>query len=596
MTTRLAYIIYLLFTIGCLDAQQMRCPINRWAVSNRGAVYIDDIGNKAIYGNFTNFASSEYVNDGNLYLFGNLENRGFIGDGEGSEHIMHCDTAETQLLGSGTTEFNKLFVNNRFGVNLETDMRIKTSLTFQDGIIRTNRTIAAHRVTFRVGSSYQAANDQRHINGTVRKQGSGPFTFPTGDGDHMARVGVVGENNFDLFVATYYSQNLDSSVWARPGNFLVTNKAFNVFKVQDKEFWTLTGGQSTRITLHWNRYSDVARLTSNFRDIIVVGWDGTKWVNLGQTSVQEAFGSGSVSSNRVIPNNYKAFTLGVADTDGDLYVDSRDPAPLDPCIPDPQSEACLTRMCLALDISVYLEGPMTQIGNANKDQMQQRLYNFGYLPGMKPKTVFGVATKSGHPYGGVPWIYDGREGQNINEFQPANSDNRYIDEVIDWVMVSLRTSIDASTTVCRKPALLTNSGKVVFTEFFACCDLMNTNYYIVVEHRNHLPIMTPQPVSVVNGVLSFDFRANQSYVRLLGSGQKLVAPGVYAMYAGNGDQHLALESPKDINANDIAFWNADNGKHSGYYFQDYDLNGDVNVQDKTLWLINNGIFSDVDIR
>ena len=96
-------------------------------------------------------------------------------------------------------------------------------------------------------------------------------------------------------------------------------------------------------------------------------------------------------------------------------------------------------------------------------------------------------------------------------------------------------------------------------------------YYIVIEHRNHLPVMTPTPMPVVDGVASFDFRANQSYVRLLGSGQKEVKPGVFAMYAGNGDQMTAPESPKDINSNDVSLWAMDNGKHSGYYFQDYDL-------------------------
>ncbi|MFT4566342.1 MAG: hypothetical protein ACI9FN_001297, partial [Saprospiraceae bacterium] len=31
-----------------------------------------------------------------------------------------------------------------------------------------------------------------------------------------------------------------------------------------------------------------------------------------------------------------------------------------------------------------------------------------------------------------------------------------------------------------------------------------------------------------------------------------------------------------------------------YYFQDYDLSGDVNVHDQALWLQNNGTFTDVE--
>ena len=117
---------------------------------------------------------------------------------------------------------------------------------------------------------------------------------------------------------------------------------------------------------------------------------------------------------------------------------------------------------------------------------------------------------------------------------------------------------------------------------------------MVIEHRNHLPVMTPQAVPVVDGILNFDFRANQSYTRLFGNGQKEVKRGTYAMYAGNGDQVLAFESPKDINSNDVSLWAMDNGFHSGYYLQDYNLSGDVNVHDKAIWLTNNGVFTDVE--
>jgi len=66
------------------------------------------------------------------------------------------------------------------------------------------------------------------------------------------------------------------------------------------------------------------------------------------------------------------------------------------------------------------------------------------------------------------------------------------------------------------------------------------------------------------------------------------------MFAGNGDQVTTSSSIKDINANDLSLWSIENGAHSGYYLHDYDLNGDVNVHDKAIWLTNNGVFTDVD--
>ena len=45
--------------------------------------------------------------------------------------------------------------------------------------------------------------------------------------------------------------------------------------------------------------------------------------------------------------------------------------------------------------------------------------------------------------------------------------------------------------------------------------------------------------------------------------------------------------------NDLNNWFEKNGLNSAYMNADYDLNGDVNVQDQIIWLLNNGVFSDV---
>ena len=66
------------------------------------------------------------------------------------------------------------------------------------------------------------------------------------------------------------------------------------------------------------------------------------------------------------------------------------------------------------------------------------------------------------------------------------------------------------------------------------------------------------------------------------------------MFAGNGDQQSALEDAIDINSNDLRAWLMDDGLNSSYFLRDHDLNGDVNVQDKSLFLENNGLFSEVD--
>lgn len=588
------YVLTLLFLVLPKSTVLLgQCPNNQWDVANIGSAYVESLGNKAIYGNFTNKLDAQYVNDGKLYFFGDITNEGHLGDGFGYEFIKTCDSLITTISGEGSTEFNILDINNTGDIDLDTDIRIKTNLNFTNGIVHTDRNEFRERIFFIEGATYSGANDQRHVDGTVARQGQGSFIFPVGDGDHLSPLKIRGENPFDIFISTYHSTLQFDDQYVSRGTFPTNFKAFNVLSVQPKEFWTLSGGQSTRVTLFWTAFSEINELAPSVNDLVVVGWDGEKWVNLGNTELVQTFNTGTVTSSSIIPNRYDAFTFGVLDTDGDRYADSQDPEPEDPCIPDPSSEACQNRTCIEVAVSVFMEGPLHNgaIGQY-ADEMKSRLNQYGYLPGQRPTTLLGVATDAGQPYDKEPWFYAGDEGKEFNAYE-SNSEV-YPRAAIDWVLVSLRTRTNAASTVCKKPGLLMSDGEIVFTEFFDCCNMTNEEYYIVVEHRNHLPVMSPTPMPVVDGLLQFDFRTTNSYVRLLGNGQKEIKPGVFAMYAGNGDQILAPESPKDINSNDISLWARDNGKNSGYYFQDYDLNGDVNVHDKAIWLLNNGVFTDVD--
>ena len=592
---RLAFIYIttlILVSIGHLYPQ---CPNNTWDSMNEGATYVDGLGQKAIYGDFTNMDNAQYVNDGAVYYFGLVINDGHIGDGFGDEFIRTCDDRETIITGTGFTEFNRLDVDNSAGVFLNKEMAIKESLRFTAGIIRTDRTRRNNRVAFGEGAINIGAGDNRHVNGTIIKRGAGVFSFPLGDGDHLSPMVIRGQSSFDIFEATYISDNLDRFQQASRGVFPEDSTDFNIIAVQDLEFWTLEGGQSTTITLSFTSYSEISRLTDNPEvDLTVVGWRDGQWENLGQTQVVSFLGSGTVTSRSVVPNDYEAFTFGVLDSDGDGLADSEDINEFDACVPDPTSEACLEMMCISVDAAVFLEGALFQNGQY-LSEMRTQLNNFGYLPGQRPRTLLGIASHPGQPYNRTPWLYDGTEGDEIDELNSVINSNVYPEDVVDWVLVSLRTTTSYTSTVCTKAAWVLQDGSIALTDFFDCCDQETDEFYLVVEHRNHLAVMTPTPIPVDDeGVLRFDFRANDSYMALLGSTQKEISPGVFVMFAANGEQELSFESSRDINANDNGFWARANGRHSGYFNSDFDLNGDVNVHDRALWGLNNGVFTDVD--
>ena len=108
--------------------------------------------------------------------------------------------------------------------------------------------------------------------------------------------------------------------------------------------------------------------------------------------------------------------------------------------------------------------------------MRTRLNRFGYLPGQRPTTLLGIATKAGQPYDVEPWRYEGTEGMEFNAFAPGGSE-LYPPDVVDWVLVSIRVNPDHISTICRKSGLLMIDGTIVMTEAFDCCDLSEEEYY-----------------------------------------------------------------------------------------------------------------------
>lgn len=193
---------------------------------------------------------------------------------------------------------------------------------------------------------------------------------------------------------------------------------------------------------------------------------------------------------------------------------------------------------------------------------------------------------SGHPYNTAPWNYPGTEGQNwtIADY-PSNS--------VDWVKVGFRTGISSSSTVATAAAVIQSDGCLVFPDPNVLTTADGSAFYIVIEHRNHLAVMSPSSVVVSGTDLIYDFRNSNSYTTGAGFGQKEISPGVWAMYAGDGEQVLD-GAGYDINGSDQATWLPQNGLFNVYRIGDYNLDGEVTGADKIYWNGNNGIYSGVE--
>lgn len=265
--------------------------------------------------------------------------------------------------------------------------------------------------------------------------------------------------------------------------------------------------------------------------------------------------------------------------------------------------------CIPLEIWVYLEGSLIdpQTGNYVAPPMRTTLNDSRLLPGQFIENPFtgDVYTpplgSSGQVYNIPPWNYSGPEGAFYDSEQmPANADAGYPATVVDWVLISLRSDPDdGSEVLCQRAALLHNDGSVEFVDGDDCCSLdPGQSYYVVVEHRNHLIVMSDSPVGVVDGKLSYDFRDKQSYLNdPFNSGsfvrQKEVLPGVFAMIAGNGDQSLSASEDTDITASDYSKWLGAGPLTQIYSIVDYNMDGEVSALDFDLWQQNSPSFTSV---
>ncbi len=216
-----------------------------------------------------------------------------------------------------------------------------------------------------------------------------------------------------------------------------------------------------------------------------------------------------------------------------------------------------------LDLTVYLEGPYD--GTDMDTDLNPELIPLS------------------QPYNDpLKWDYQGME--IVDSIPNVN--------VVDWVLIELReTTGDASTArpgtmIARQAAFLLNDGSVVGLDGTdnACVvsSPITNNLFVVIYHRNHLEIMSANPLSESGGVYTYDFTTPEG--QAYGTDAQKNLGGNYGMYAGDGDANDTVEIA-DINNT----WNLQAGKN-GYYSGDFDMDSEVNNIDKNdVWLNNIGM-------
>jgi parallel beta-helix repeat protein len=220
-------------------------------------------------------------------------------------------------------------------------------------------------------------------------------------------------------------------------------------------------------------------------------------------------------------------------------------------------------------------------GGNNSFQIAKANLKF-YLHGPFKTTYLDTALKINNlipvnqPYSGSPWNYNGTE-----------SVTAIPNGVVDWILIEARK--DPTTVLSRRACFLLSDGSVVDTDGVSKVNLGigGGNYYIVLRHRNHIPIMTSNQTLVTNNSVQYDFTTSQTQAYGTNPMKELTG-GVYGLFAGDGNANGSITAT-DKNS----VWRSQNGTN-GYLMGDYNLSGGVTASDaNAFWRVNNGKSSQI---
>ncbi|MCE7996950.1 MAG: hypothetical protein HEP71_33620 [Roseivirga sp.] len=157
---------------------------------------------------------------------------------------------------------------------------------------------------------------------------------------------------------------------------------------------------------------------------------------------------------------------------------------------------------------------------------------------------------------------------------------------VDWVLVELREagSAAAALNATKKGStagFLMSDGTIKATDGTSNLTVSlsgnsGTDYFVVIYHRNHLPIMSASAVAGSSGTLAIDFTGNSANTHQTTTALVSIAGGKFAMPAGDAD------GDGDVDATDLATWQGQNGVVFSYNSTngDFNLDGEINAVDR----------------
>lgn len=249
---------------------------------NTGELTIASGTEVGVIENFENKLSGVFLNDGTLYWYGHITNRGRIGyTAEGT--IFLAGNAQQIFDGNEHMKFYDLVFSNRSSAEpflCSGLLHVDHSIDFLSGIV--NVRSQGGLVQFGLGATHYNASSESHINGSSSKLGNEMFLFPIGDQgffrpSHMSAPSAVD----DGVVSTYFLSNSDTEITPH------TRVEQRILSIDNTEYWEIekiSGNPMVWITLEWDVATSPSFITlADPETVHIVQWSTTQnsWIDLG---------------------------------------------------------------------------------------------------------------------------------------------------------------------------------------------------------------------------------------------------------------------------------------------------------------------------
>ncbi len=317
----------------------------------------------------------------------------------------------------------------------------------------------------------------------------------------------------------------------------------------------------------WNA-NEQGATNKGLKDIIVdYSLDGNTWTKLGNYQFNQAPGT----------NTYKGFAgPNFGGTNARYVLITVVTTWGNNCASLAEIKFNLGDSNLCTDCELGLKMKLQAADTGNGSLMTENLRTKGLIP-------------MDEPFSGDP-KFNHNGGERIENTSVLNLTGQ--NAIVDWVLIEFRPANNTETIVASRAALLQRDGDVVFTDgqsSLSAAQVPPGNYYICIQHRNHLPVMTAQPIQL-GSTQSINF--TNTNTATFGNNAQINLGGYNALWCGdlNGDNKIIFQG----NNNDIntiffdVLSDPNNIQYQSHYITEGYKTSDVNMDGEIIYQgINN---------